>query len=136
MWPHLFGGFDPAHFPASSLPALALVAAAYEHSAAAGERLSIAVRTALFEDGADIADPHVLESLAAECGLPGLVGNDRQVLDDWHRGQALGVVGSPHFHLADGDYFCPALDITHDGDGLSIAFDADGFDTFLAAAFA
>ena len=48
--------------------------------------------------------------------------------------EALGVVGSPHFFVAGDDFFCPALDITHDDGGLSIAFDADGFDKFLAAA--
>ena len=130
----LFAGFDPAHFPETSLPALALVAAAYQHEAAAGERLSLAVRTALFEDGADIADREVLVALAARCGLPGLTGDDQQVIDDWHRGESLGVVGSPHFFVAGGDFFCPALDITHADGGLSIAFDADGFDKFLAAA--
>ena len=134
--PDLFSGFDPEHFPASSLPALGLVAAAYQHDGAAGEQLSLAVRTALFEEGADIADPSVLEALAARCGLPGLARNDEQVIDDWHRGEALGVVGSPHFFLAGGDFFCPALEITHPDGGLSIAFDEEGFDRFLAVALA
>lgn len=129
----LFRGFDPSHFPETSLPALALVAAAYQHDAAAGERLSLAIRTALFEDGADIADRQVLNAMVARYGLPGLTGDDQQVIDDWHRGEALGVVGSPHFFVAGDDFFCPALDITHDDGGLSIAFDADGFDKFLAA---
>ena len=92
------------------------------------------MRTALFEEGADIADPSVLAALAARCGLPGLARNDQQVIDDWHRGEALGVVGSPHFFLAGGDFFCPALEITHPDGGLSIAFDEEGFDRFLAVA--
>ena len=134
--PDLFGGFDPDHFPASSLPALGLVAAAYLHDVEAGERLSLVVRTALFEEGADIADAEVLATLAARCGLPGLPGNDEQVIDDWHRGEALGVVGSPHFYLPGGDFFCPALEITHPDEGLSIEFDVEGFDRFLALALA
>jgi predicted DsbA family dithiol-disulfide isomerase len=135
--PALFAGFDPEHFPETSLPALALVAAGYRHDAAAGERLSLAVRTALFEEGADIADPVVLDALATECGLPGLVGDDQQVIDDWHRGEALHVTGSPHFFLpGGGDYFCPALSIGHGESGLTIAFDQAGFGEFLDAAFA
>lgn len=134
--PDLFARFDPANFPGSSLPALALVAAAYQRDTAAGERLSLAVRTALFEEGADIADPHVLDALATRCGLPGLVGDDQKVIDDWHRGQARGVLGSPHFYVDSGDFFCPALDIAHGASDLSITFDADGFDAFLTAAFA
>jgi predicted DsbA family dithiol-disulfide isomerase len=134
--PDLFRGFDPNRFPASSLPALGLVAAAYQHDVAAGEQLSLAVRTALFEEGADIVDPSVLETLATRCGLPGLARNDQQVIDDWHRGEALGVIGSPHFYVAGGSFFCPALEITHPDEGLSISFDVDGFDQFLAVALA
>lgn len=134
--PDLFRGFDPDQFPASSLPALGLVAAAYRRDVVAGERLSLEVRTALFEEGADIADPSVLATLVARCGLPGLTGDDQQVIDDWHRGEGLGVVGSPHFYVAGGSFFCPALEITHPDDGLSIAFDVDGFTRFLAVALA
>ena len=129
--PDLFHGFDPDRFPTSSLPALGLVAAAYDRDIEVGERLSLGVRTALFEEGADIADPDVLASLAHRCGLSDLERNDQKVIDDWHRGEARGVVGSPHYFAGDHDYFCPALDITHDDDGLSIAFDSDGMDKFL-----
>jgi predicted DsbA family dithiol-disulfide isomerase len=134
--PDLFCGFDPSWFPHSSLPALGLVAAAYRHSAVAGERLSLAVREALFEEGADIADPAVLAAIAARCGHPILSADDQQVIDDWHRGEALGVIGSPHFYVASGSFFCPALEITHPDEGLSISFDVDGFDQFLAVALA
>jgi 2-hydroxychromene-2-carboxylate isomerase len=132
--PDLFGGFDPDRFPSSSLPALALVAAAYDHDPIAGERLSLAVRTALFEEGADIADPEVLASVARRCGLPHLDGNDQQVVDDWHRGEAQGVVGSPHFFVGDRDFFCPALTIAESDDGLSIELDVEGLHRFLDAA--
>jgi 2-hydroxychromene-2-carboxylate isomerase len=132
--PELFEGFDPDRFPDSSLPALGLVAAAYKRDLVAGERLSLAVRTALFEEGADIADPYVLRTLATRCGLPGLIGDDQQVINDWHRGEALGVIGSPHFFAAGRDFFCPTLKITHGESGLSIEFDPKGLDRFLDAA--
>ena len=134
--PDLFQGFDPDHFPTSSMPALALIAAAYRQNKAAGERLSMDVRTALFEEGADIADPAVLDDLAARCGMAGLVGDDEQVVADWNLGTSLGVVGSPHFIVTGGDFFCPALAISHGGDGLAIAFDPSRFGTFLDTAFA
>jgi hypothetical protein len=54
--PDLFSGFDRRRFPASSLPGLMLTATAYQHSLPAGERVSLALRHALFEDGLDIAD--------------------------------------------------------------------------------
>jgi len=38
--PDLFAGFAPAAFPATSLPALALAAAAYERDPATGEQVS------------------------------------------------------------------------------------------------
>jgi len=132
--PDLFEGFDPDRFPTTSLPALGLVAAAYGRDLDAGERLSLAVRTALFEEGADIADPDVLASIARGCDLFGLEADDQRVIDDWHRGEALDVIGSPHFFVSGQDFFCPALEITHGDDGLSIAFDAVGLDRFLDAA--
>jgi predicted DsbA family dithiol-disulfide isomerase len=132
--PELFAGFDPDRFPASSLPALALVAAAYERDPLAGERLSLAIRTALFEDGADICDPAVLAGLASRCGLPGLEGDDERVITDWHRGESLGVTGSPHFFADGQDFFCPTLEITHGEGGLSVGFDPEGLDRFLDAA--
>ncbi len=134
--PELFAGFDPDRFPGSSLPALALVAAAYDRDALAGEQLSLAIRTALFEDGADICDPAVLAGLASRYGLPALDGDDERVVADWHRGEARGVVGSPHFFAAGQDFFCPALKIAHDASVLSIGFDAEGLDHFLDIALA
>lgn len=133
--PDLFAGFDPGRFPASSLPALGLVAAAYGRDLAAGERLSLAVRTALFEQGADVADPDVLIALARGCDLPDLPGDEQRVIDDWHRGEALGVVGSPHFFVGDRDVFCPTLEISQGDDGPAIAFDTEALDRFLDAAF-
>src|SRR5688572_10592307 len=52
-----FVGFDEHRFPSTSLPALALAAAAYRRDTLTGERVSVALRDALFEEGRDIADP-------------------------------------------------------------------------------
>jgi len=57
--PDLFAGFDPERFPMSSLPALALGAAAYKSDLQHGERVNLALREALFEEGRDLTDPAV-----------------------------------------------------------------------------
>ena len=61
--PHLFGGFNPKHFPTTSLPALACVHAAYRQDLKTGEAMSLALRDALFEEGLDISRPEVLSDL-------------------------------------------------------------------------
>ena len=119
--PDLFTGFSADAFPATSLPAMALAAAAYALDVATGERVSLALRTLLFEDGADIADAAVLDALAAEHAA----------------GVERGVIGSPHFFTTGGGFFCPALDIHRDDAGeLVITADPEAFDAFLAAALA
>jgi len=135
--PDLFGHLaDP--FPTTTLPALALAASAYEVSADLGERMSVALRDALFEHGLDIADGVVLEGLAAEHGVP--LPGDRQraaVLADWESGRERGVVGSPHFFSGDSAVFCPALEITRDPDtGLVITRNTDRLNEFLVACLA
>ena len=55
-------------------------------------------------------------------------------MDDWHDGQARGVVGSPHFFLATGDFFCPTLKITRDNGQLRITTDEESIATFIDAA--
>ncbi len=122
----LFRGFDRARFPASSLPALGLAAAAYEQDLAAGERLSLLLRDALFEQGRDIAQPDELAALAADAGVPEALGRPDVVVADWHEGQARGVIGSPHFFVGDRGYFCPMLDIRHE-DGRFDISRRDGF---------
>ena len=57
------------------------------------------------------------------------------MLDDFAEGKRRGVVGSPHFFTADGDFFCPSLDIEHSDDGYEVSFDPVGFNRFVAAAF-
>lgn len=61
----LFCDFDPGQFPRTSLPALAVAAAAYSRDDRTGEAVSVALRDALFEEGRDISRPDVLASVAS-----------------------------------------------------------------------
>ncbi|MEX0847336.1 MAG: DsbA family protein [Ilumatobacteraceae bacterium] len=113
--PQLFGHVaDP--FPTTSLPALALAARAYRVDASTGERVSYALRDALFEQGIDIGDANELTVLAEHLGVPMPDEQDHErVLSDWHEGQACGVQGSPHVFCGTGDgAFCPSLRIERD----------------------
>jgi predicted DsbA family dithiol-disulfide isomerase len=113
--PELFAGFDPEHFPSSSLPALALAATAYRRGDVVGEAASFALRDALFEQGRDVSDPDVLSDIAAFLGIGATTSADeRSLLDDWRVGQERGVKGSPHFYCEGADMFCPSLDIAKD----------------------
>ena len=134
--PDLFAGFDPGVWPETSLPALALTAAAYEVDEATGERVALAVRDALFEHGRDIADRAVLAEIAEAHGvaLPE-PGHHEAVVAEWEAGQAAGVVGSPHFLVGGDGFFCPGLDIRHDDDGFHIERDVAAFGAFLDEAF-
>jgi predicted DsbA family dithiol-disulfide isomerase len=135
--PGLFAGFDPSRFSSTTLPALASEAAAYCADPQAGEQFSLAVRHALFEDGLDVADEHVLQDLRRAVGVPSMGDDDMSTVeDDYAEGRRRGVVGSPHFFTATSDFFCPSLQIHHDDDGYRIQFDAAGFERFVAAAFA
>ena len=94
----LFEGFDQSRFPTTTLPALALAACAYKHSASTGEDISFTLRDALFEEGRDISDPSVLADIASDHGIEADQATYRDdVWRDWHAGQARGVKGSPHF---------------------------------------
>ncbi len=120
--PDLFAGFDPARWPASSLPALALTTAARALGPRGAETVAMALRTALFEQGLDVADPEVLGRVAADHGL-GSVDIDaahEQVLAEWHEGQRRGVIGSPHFFVDESDVFCPTLRISHTDGGFAV----------------
>ena len=135
--PGLFRGFDERRFPASSLPALTLAAAAYARSPAHGERVSLALRDALFEQGRDIADPPTLAGIASDAGVEMPVeGTTAAVVDEWHEGRRRGVIGSPHFFVGGTGFFCPSLDI-HRVDGhLRLSWDHDALARFLARCFA
>ena len=132
--PDLFVGFDPERFPGSSMPGLRLAAAAYRRGLAVGERISLALRTALFEEGRDITDSTLLDAIAAEVGsTEPVAGTDDDVVADWREGQRRGVIGSPHFFVAGHSWFCPALDITRRDGHLQIADDPAAFERFVAA---
>jgi predicted DsbA family dithiol-disulfide isomerase len=113
--PDLFAGFDAEHFPRTSLPALALAAAAYRRSDAIGEAVSLALRDAIFEEGRDISCPDVLADVASAHGI-GESGpeDDEAVRAEWREGRSRGVKGSPHFFCGKVDAFCPSLLITKD----------------------
>ena len=132
--PDLFGGFDVDAFPASSLDALALAAAAYEAGDRVGERVSLALRDALFEAGRNIGDAAVLRAIAAEQGVapPGPDAVDL-VIADWEDGKRRGVRGSPEFFVKGRGYFCPTLDITRVDGGLRIVRDVESLTAFLDA---
>lgn len=137
----VFVGFDEDAFPGTSIPAMALVATAYDLDDAVGEAVSLRLRELLFEEGTDVADPEVLSGVASGSSLPfdpiDATGHRDRVLADHAAGVERGVVGSPHFFTPGGGFFCPALDVGRDDDGhLRIHADPEGFDAFLAACFA
>jgi 2-hydroxychromene-2-carboxylate isomerase len=131
-----FGGFDPDTFPATSLPAMISEAAAYRTDVTLGERFSLAVRRALFDDGEDVSDPEVLRRLRDECGVDAPISADEAAVHaDLVEGKKRGVDGSPHFFTPDGDFFCPSLEIEHDESGYDVSFDATGFNEFINVVF-
>jgi predicted DsbA family dithiol-disulfide isomerase len=119
--PDLFTAFDPQRWPSTSMPALALTASAYAVGMDLGERVALALRWALFEEGRNIASPDVLLDVGQSAGmeLP-TCGEVDRVREDWHEGRARGVVGSPHFFVGEDSWFCPALDIHHENGRLWI----------------
>lgn len=134
--PLLFGGFDAADFPPTTLPALVSTAAAYRAGAETGEAFSLAVRDALWERGRDVADHAVLAELRTALGVPDPTTADNASIDsDLAEGRARGVTGSPHFFTSSGDFFCPTLTISHDDGSMQVTFDADGFHQFVSAVF-
>ena len=134
--PELFAGFDAATFPRSSLPAFGLAAAAYAADDLTGELVSLALRDALFERGADISDAGVLAAIGQPFGIEPLdrVSAESAVRADWERGKARGVRGSPHFFVGDRGWFCPSLDITHIDERFEIQIADKTKDDFYTAA--
>ena len=131
--PNLFAHLDVEGFPSSTLDALALANRAYRTDFEVGERVSFALRDALFEEGQDISDPVTLEDLAHDLGIVMPDEADRvDVVADWHEGERRGVLGSPHFFCGDTDVFCPSLDITKDpAEGVMIVKDVSRLTEFL-----
>jgi predicted DsbA family dithiol-disulfide isomerase len=134
--PELFVGFDPEHFPSTTLPALALAASAYGRGDRTGEQVSLALRTALFEDGRDIADVDELTAIAGAVGMEPPGANAARIVGaDWQEGRSRGVIGSPHFFVGDHGFFCPTLAINRVDGQLQISVDAEGFAAFAAIVF-
>ncbi len=131
--PKLFRHLDVGRFPTSTLEALALANRAYRTDLEVGERVSFALRNALFEEGRDISDPVVLQCLAHDLGVAVPDGSDRAAVHiDWDEGKQRGVLGSPHFFCADTDVFCPSLNITKDPiGGLSVVRDVSRLTAFV-----
>ncbi len=131
----LFAGFDPATFPSTSIPALALASLAYTQDLATGEAVSLAIRDALFEQGLDVSDPAVLSKIATAHDLVARDADPDAVRAEYEEGKRRAVVGSPYF-IVDGDgYFCPSLHIEHTDAGYSVRFDADEFEALALRAF-
>ena len=136
--PDLFAGFDAANFPRTTIPALGLAAAAYRLGDAAGERMSLRLREALFEEGRDLADEEQLRAIGCELGVEALDprAGEAAVRADWERGRARNVRGSPHFFVRERDWFCPSLRVRHEGARFDISLDGPALDEFYAAALA
>jgi predicted DsbA family dithiol-disulfide isomerase len=133
--PDLFAKFDASRFPMSSLPALRLAAAAYAVDVRVGERVSLAVRHAFFEEGLDVSAPEVLAGIATAHGVDGGWVDDAAVVAEWREGQQRGVQGSPYFFVNGEGFFCPSLDIKHVDGGLEVHYDDAELARFLEAAF-
>ncbi|MGO8863661.1 MAG: DsbA family protein [Acidimicrobiales bacterium] len=131
--PDLFRNLDVDRFPTSTLEALALANRAYRTDVLLGERVSFALRDALFEEGRDISDRATLEHLADDLDVVLPDETDRAaVVVDWHEGRRRGVLGSPHLFCGDTDVFCPSLDITKDSvKGVAIVRDVSRLTEFL-----
>ncbi len=129
-----FSGLHADTWPSTTIPALNLAAGAYARDPATGLAVSLELRAALFERGEDIGDPDVLARIAAAHGLPTPgVEADASIRADYDGGRERGVKGSPHFYVADDEFFCPALDLGHDADGhLTARFDADMLAEFFS----
>jgi len=135
--PDLFAGFDAATFPRTSIPAFGLAAAAYAVDDLTGEVLSLALRDALFERGRDVSDDDVLRTIGQPFGIEPLahIAAESAIRTDWERGQARDVKGSPHFFVGDRGWFCPTLDISHEGQRFDVQVAEATMRDFYAAAF-
>ena len=134
--PDLFAGFDRSTFPATTLPALALAHAASLVDAPTGERVSLALRRALWEEGRDVSDPEVLADIAAAHGVSTDPDRDRAgLLAEWEDGKARGVRGSPEFVLDGAAWFCPSLNVRRVDGELVVDVDAATMSAFLEAVF-
>ena len=131
----LFTAFNPALFPMTSLPALAVAATAYRMDLHRGEQVSLALREALFEQGRDLTDSAELLQIAQLPAWDDVRGGEADVGADYAEGCARGVIGSPHFFVGGEDFFCPTLELERVDGHLTVTFDAEGFDEFIGRCF-
>ena len=133
----LFRHFTPDTVPSTSLPAFALAAEAYALDDHLGESVSLALRTALFEDGLDVSDPAVLADIAASHRVdPPSYAARHAYEDDYAAGRRLGVEGSPHFFVEGHEYFCPSLHIEHTDDDVLLTLAPERLEALLDDCFA
>jgi predicted DsbA family dithiol-disulfide isomerase len=130
----LFAGFDADAFPSTSVPALALAAAAYERDLDTGEAVSLALRDAVFEQGLDVGTDAVLDRIAAVYRVE-RPADDSAVRAQYDTGRRAGVVGSPYFVFDDHRWFCPSLDVHHVDGEFQIEFDRVAGAEFLRQIF-
>jgi predicted DsbA family dithiol-disulfide isomerase len=147
--PDLFVHFDPDNFPTTSMPGLAFAAAADRVDPALGERVSLGLREAMFEEGRDVSDPEVIAEVGRRFGFEPPGGgsgasrwDEEPVVDDWREGTDRGVKGSPHYFVGhpgsdetDADYFCPSLRITRPAGHLAVSLDTKGFEELVSSCF-
>ena len=137
--PDLFTGFSVDAWPATTMNAFALTAAAArDGDPALIEEVGMALRNALFEEGRDIGRPEVVEGIGERFGLRPLDAEATiaAVRADWEAGKARGVVGSPHFFTSDGqDWFCPSLAISRDEAGDFVVAWKQGTEAFVTSVF-
>jgi predicted DsbA family dithiol-disulfide isomerase len=134
--PELFRGFDPAVFPATSLPAFGLADSAYAIDDATGEAVSLALRDAIFEMGLDVGDDRVLAGIGSRFGVEPLEPARAEAVAraDWEQGWVRGVQGSPHFFVGDRGWFCPSLKVGHEGPRFDVGVAAETMRDFYTAA--
>ena len=138
--PDLFAGFSVDAFPATSMAAFALTAAADRTGdPILIEEVGIALRNAVFEEGLDVGRPEVVGQIADRFGLKPLdaEATSAAVHADWDEGRARGVIGSPHFFTDDGgSWFCPGLSISRDDVGNFVVAWKEGTEAFVDRVFA
>jgi predicted DsbA family dithiol-disulfide isomerase len=137
--PDLFAGFSVDTFPSTSMAAFALTAAADRTGdPILIEKVGMALRDAVFEQGLDIGRPAVVRTVADRFGLTPLdaEATEAAVRADWDEGKRRGVVGSPHFFTPEGGgWFCPGLAISRDAAGDFVVAWKDGNEAFVDSVF-
>ena len=103
---------------------------------ATGEAVSLAVRDALFEAGSGCRRPERVAAIGQQLNVEPLelAQAESAVRADWELGQARGVQGSPHFFVGERGWFCPSLEISHEGERFDVRLAEETMRDFYAAA--